>query len=353
MEVIGWDLGGAHLKAAAVGADGRILAVIQEPCPVWQGLASVHDAVRRVVVRLHPPPVCAHALTMTGELADSFLDRAAGVRALIGVMQDQFPGAEMFVFVGHSGFVSIKEVTCADLPSIASANWLASGRWLASRGAEGILVDVGSTTTDLVIVSEHGVQHRGYTDQERMRYDELVYTGVVRTPLMSLATHLPVGGEWVGVMAELFATTADVYRLTGELAESADQHPTPDRGPKTFAGSCRRLARMAGCDLEAYPDEQWRRVAYYFRERQLARLGAALARQLSVRPWPGRPQLIGAGSGRFLVRELARRAQMDYRDFSSFFPSAHCGEGLLPFAIDDCAPAAAVASLALWEVALR
>ena len=60
------------------------------------------------------------------------------------------------------------------------------------------------------------------TDAARLATGELVYHGVVRTPLCALAARVPFRGSAVSVMNEFFATTADVYRLTGELDPAHD-----------------------------------------------------------------------------------------------------------------------------------
>ncbi|MGZ8246281.1 MAG: hydantoinase/oxoprolinase family protein, partial [Methylomagnum sp.] len=202
----------------------------------------------------------------------------------------------------------------------------------------------GSTTTDLLVIRQHRVEHRGYTDYERMRYDELLYTGVVRTPAMALAERASFEGDWVNLMAEHFATTADVYRLTGELPEPADQMPAADQGEKTVEGSRRRLARLFGRDAESASPEQWRLAAEFFRERQLAKIHAGLQLQLSRGLLSATAPLVGAGVGRFLVRELAGRLKRPYLDFSDLF-SASTPQN--EFQAADCAPAAAVAGLAL------
>jgi uncharacterized hydantoinase/oxoprolinase family protein len=44
-----------------------------------------------------------------------------------------------------------------------------------------VFIDIGSTTTDLVRFGDGRVQNQGYTDGERLRSKELVYTGAIRT----------------------------------------------------------------------------------------------------------------------------------------------------------------------------
>lgn len=345
IELIGWDIGGAHLKAAALDASGHVLAVALEPCPLWQGLDRLHTALDRIFQRFAPAPGCRHAATMTGELVDLFPDRAAGVAALVDAMAARCGKDTLWIYAGHQGFIAADAVRPGDAGLIASANWLASGAWVATRLETALWLDIGSTTTDIFPIHGHRVTVRGYTDYERMRYDELIYTGIARTPVMAVAERAPFEGEWVGLMAEHFATMADVYRLTGELPEDADPLPAADGGGKTWADSARRLARLFGRDADSAPPQRWRDAARYFREQQLAKLRSGVDRLGSRGLLDDSAPVVGAGVGRFLAQELAQRLKLAYVDFSDLFAVP----ARVP-RIADCAPAVAVALLAAREV---
>jgi (4-(4-[2-(gamma-L-glutamylamino)ethyl]phenoxymethyl)furan-2-yl)methanamine synthase len=341
---VGWDLGGAHLKAVRLDATGVIGAVVQVPCPLWQGLDRLEESIDRVLSALGDTGT-RHAVTMTGELVDLFDDRPSGVRTLVAAMQQRFPSADLKVFAGFDGLLDpVSAVAAAS--QVASANWMATASFLASRLPAGLLVDVGSTTTDLVPFRAGRVSARGYTDHERLEQEELVYTGVVRTPLMSLGIRAPWEGRWVPLMAEQFATTADVYRLTGDLPNQADVLPSADGREKTPSASARRLGRMVGLDAVGADLPRWRRMASFFAERQLRIVADACDRVLSRDLVPDNAPLVGAGVGRFVARRLAERLQRPYVAFESFFRSAS-GDG--GFNVGDCAPAAAVGSLAAGD----
>lgn len=341
IDCIGWDIGGAHLKAAAL-QNGKIIAISQQACPLWLGLEHFHTAAKTILDAWQPSPQCRHAVTMTGELVDWFANREEGVFGLLQALSIHVPPANIRVFAGPKGFLNTQAIGLEDVPAIASANWLATGYYAASALHQGLLVDIGSTTADFLVLNQSKVQTLGYTDFERMRHQELVYSGVVRTSLMALAQTAPFEGEWVGLMAEHFATTADVYRLTSELPAHADQAATADSGDKSLPASARRLARLLGRDLESADEMAWKRLAGYFRERQLALLLDACHRQLSRGLLDGQAPLIGAGIGRFLVQELARRLGHPYLDFDHLFPLHSLPAG---FHLADCAPAVAVACL--------
>lgn len=339
--VIGWDIGGAHLKAAALDQDGEVLWVKQTPCPLWQGLSHLETAVEELRNGLEMEDT-HHAITLTGELVDLFPSRENGVVKILDTLTDRLGQTDVAVFAGPQGFVGPGQIKGDTANAAASANWLASALFTASRIESGLFVDIGSTTTDIVIISDKQARYRGYSDFERQRYDELVYTGVVRTPLMALARTVPFEGEWIAIMAEHFATSADVYRLCGELPVNADQMPAADDGEKTSLGSARRVARMLGLDFVSADLNQWCRLATYFRERQLGMIYSACQRQLSRGLLDASAPLIGAGVGRFLIEELARRLNRSYLDFTGLFPANPKNSA---FAIADCAPAVAVARL--------
>ncbi|MEE9140682.1 MAG: hydantoinase/oxoprolinase family protein [Alphaproteobacteria bacterium] len=337
--VIGWDVGGAHLKAAAVDPPGRVAAVLQLPCPLWQGMEHLERAMSEALGRLGP--ASRHALTMTGEMADLFPSRPEGVRRLIAAAVSWLPGAELLVFAGRAGLLA-PEQALVRWESVASANWLASAAFAAARVDQGLFVDVGSTTTDIVPVAGGEVHALGVSDHARLVHDELVYTGVVRTPVMAVAASVPFGGERQGLMAELFATMADVHRLNGSLPEGVDDYPAADGGGKSVEDSTRRLARMLGRDSDSAGLDAWRRLAAHLADCQTERIAAACARALSRGVLDAGAPLIGAGCGRFLVRDLARRLGCDYVDFAEFIDAAPEAAGLAA----TCAPAVAVASLA-------
>ncbi len=340
--VMGWDLGGAHLKVATVSADGQVRKVMQQACQLWKGLDELQRAVRLTMDTM--PAGCAlHAVTMTGELVDLFATREQGVRALIDAMNTRVSPVDVRVYAGRLGFVEADQAL-RNVDLVASANWLASVTLAAMRVDQGLFVDVGSTTTD-VLPFRHGLPAaRGHTDYDRLRYDELIYTGAVRTPVMSLTHRVPFEGAWINLMAESFATTADIHRLTNTLPEHADILPSADGGGKSRIDSARRLARMLGRDLETASMSAWERVAFYLAGRQLERIADACACNLSLGIVADDAPLVGAGVGRFLVRALALRFARPYRDFGDLFPdSVHAQHRL---AAADCAPAVAVAKLA-------
>lgn len=341
--IVGWDIGGAHVKAALLDSDGFAIRVVQLPCPLWRGLDQLDATISALLTSL-PRQAVRHALTMTGELADIFADRHSGVCQIAALLQEKL-GAAISFYAGNLGFVSGSEVG-HHAAAIASANWLASASHLAQVCDQALLIDIGSTTTDLISLAQGSPRYAGTTDAERMQQDELVYSGVVRTPLMALASRVPFAGEWQPLAAEHFATSADVYRLTGELDDADDMAETADGQGKTQADSARRLARMIGRDATDAPHAAWQALAHSFRQFHLNQLKSAAMRVYSRQRLTADAPIIGAGVGSFLARELARQLDRQYVAVDHLIQARD--EASRRWAAG-CLPAYAVARLA-WEL---
>ena len=336
---IGWDVGGIHLKAALVH-EGRVCEVVQVPCLLWRGLDALDEAFAALPEWVRGE--ASHAVTMTGELCDCFSGREGGVSELVGWAGRTLRG-DLRIYGGRSGFLPPEAATAA-AADIASANWHATARLVGRHRPEAFVVEVGSTTADLIPVTGGMPRTLGYSDVERLETGELVYTGAVRTPLMALARQVPFRGRFISTMAEYFATTADVYRLIDALPPDADQQEAADGRGKSLPETETRLARMVGCDRSDATAQEWRRLATYFAETQLRLLHDAAAQVLSRGELSDNAPVIGCGVGRFIAEHLAHRLAREFIDLEDLIaPGA--GQAW----VSSCAPAVAVALIAAGE----
>ena len=334
----GWDIGGAHLKVASVNKAGKVEFVEQFASPLWQGIEKLEELLPKIIKQL-PEGLHTHAFTITAELVDVFNDREEGVNSLIDVCEKEL-GADIYFYAIDEGLLNLSNAR-KKTDKLASANWHASAAYVASLRDAGLFVDIGSTTTDIIPFKENTLNNRGCDDQSRLRFDELVYTGVVRTSLMSLANKVPFNGEWQNIAAENFATTADIYRILAYLNEADDLMEAADGKKKDRDGSLRRLARMLGTDTNDSNEQQcWHKLAGYFEEAQLQLLTKAMLRVLSNSP-DRNNKIIAAGTGRFLIKKIAQRIGVPYLEFSDLCDS----ETDLQHKCNVCAPAVAIAQL--------
>lgn len=337
--IIGWDVGGAHVKASLAVA-GRVRDVVQIAAPLWQGLHHLDVAIAAVSVRWPEFRTARHAVTMTAEMVDLFDDREAGVAALASHLRARLSGDIRF-YAGAAGWAASADASRL-WAQIASANWLATATYVGLQRAQSVLIDIGSTTTDLIALRAGAVCATGRTDAERLVSGELVYLGVVRSPLCALAARIRCAGEIYNVMNEFFATTADVFRITGELAAVHDQYPPADGRGKDLAATQRRLARMIGRDAREAPASIWSEFARAWREAMLDELDRNLVQVLQRFDTTDGVKLVGAGSGAFLAARLAQRHRLPYCRFSQLVDAP----GVDATWLETCAPSVAVAQLA-------
>jgi probable H4MPT-linked C1 transfer pathway protein len=332
----GYDVGGAHLKAA-LAEDGRIVAVRQIACPLWQGLDrldAAFDEAAPLIARAE-----RHAATMTGELCEIFPDRRSGVLSLVDRLQSIL-GHDVSIWMGPRGFGSSQEARI-DPAAVASTNFLATSQLIAGRLGDALLIDMGSTTTDIIPIVGGRPCPRGLTDGERLASGELVYSGLTRTDVSAVAHKAPLHGHVQRLAAGGFATMADVRRILAELPGDVDQHATADARGTSLEESLARFARCFGRDRADATLEDWRTAAYVIADRQTAEIASAIAEVLTATPVPVGAPVIAAGVGAGLIAPLAADLGRPCRAFGDLIEA---DEPCRLWATR-CAPAVAVALL--------
>ena len=295
--VAGYDVGGAHLKVARV-EDGRITAVAQFACPLWQGIDRLDAALTEAAAITRGAD--RHAVTMTGELCELFATRREGVIALSQHLTARL-GPDTRFYMGLKGFGDAK-IASADPSSVASANFLATAVAVAKLKAKALLIDMGSTTTDIIACD----RPQGLSDAERMQTGELVYTGFTRTPVPSITTRGVLAGVWQGLARDTFATMADVRRVLGDLPDDVDVHDTADGRGKSVDESLARLARGFGRDAEMRHLTTWQVSAAHIRDEQLRSIIDGALQVLS-RPGLEVTSVVAAGIGAPVAEVIAQR----------------------------------------------
>lgn len=332
----GYDVGGAHLKVA-LADNGRTIAVRQIPCPLWQGLDRLDAAFAEAADLVSKAEV--HAATMTGELCELFPDRQTGVNQILDRLQALL-GSKVRIWMGLHGLGSLDEAR-GDPISVASTNFLASAALVACRLNDALLVDMGSTTTDIVAVQGGVVAARGLTDGDRLLTSELVYTGTTRTDVSIVARRGVFLGRTQRLAAGSFANMADVRRVLGELPDGVDQHATLDGRGKSLDESIARFARCFGRDAADAKLDDWRAAARDIANQQTREIRSAIEDVLAAGNLPENAPIIAAGIGAGAVEVLA--ADMG-RASQLFGGLANANDDCRDWATR-CAPAVAVALL--------
>jgi probable H4MPT-linked C1 transfer pathway protein len=333
----GYDVGGAHLKVA-LAEDGRTIAVAQIPCPLWKGLDALDAALAEAEPLLARADI--HAATMTGELCELFPDRSSGVAAIVDRLVVLL-GPQVRIWLGPGGFGSVDEAR-ADPMSAASTNFLASAALVGRCVPDALLIDMGSTTTDIIPVAGGKPQPHGLTDGDRLVSGELVYTGLTRTDVSVVAQRALFRGHEQRLAAGGFANMADVRRILGELPDGVDQHDTLDGRGKSVEESLARFARCFGRDAADVSVGDWRTAARDIAGRQMSDVRGAVTDVLAAAGLPSYAPIVAAGVGAPQIDVLARTLGRKALRFGALAAAtSDCEEWATR-----CAPAVAVALLA-------
>jgi probable H4MPT-linked C1 transfer pathway protein len=326
---LGWDIGGVNTKVARV-AVGVVLTVRSLPFELQRDPGALVEVLRQLAADTGADDTDVHAVTMTAELSQMFRTKSDGVRFVLDAVAAAFPGASIHVYTVLGRFISVADAARAPL-LVSAANWAAAARVVAHSMPDGLFIDIGTTSTDIIPIAGGVVAARGWTDPDRLASGELVYTGAVRTPVEALARSVPFGAGEIGLSAEGFALSGDVHLWRGDLTSGDYSAPTPDGRPATrqFAGE--RLARAICADRDMVDESGVTAIADALAAAQVTSIADAITTVRRRHPLLRTAMVTGLGA--FIAARAARQAGLD----------------LVAPALGDaaarCAPAAAVALL--------
>jgi hypothetical protein len=331
MPWLGLDIGGANLKLA----NGSGFAQ-SHPFALWKEYSHLTQQLRTLIAQA--PNHDRLAITMTGELSDCFETKSAGVQYILDAIQEASDGRHTRVYLTTGQMVTPQVAIRRPLEAAAS-NWHALARFVGRLTPKGLalLIDVGSTTTDLIPIIDGQPSAQGTNDTARLLSRELIYMGVERTPICAIADEAPYRGESCPLASELFATARDAYLILGDLHEDLAATQTADGRPATKSAARTRLSRMLCADEDQFNHRDAVLMAQAIADQQVKHLAIGVKRVVDHQKQL--PQsVIVAGAGEFLARRVLRKLKMAPRMVAL---SQELSSG-----ISRCAPAYAVAMLA-------
>lgn len=280
--ILGIDIGGANTKIAS--DDGKIVEL--HYIPLWKN-TMLPGMLLEIAQRLKPEKV---GVVITGELADCFPDKDAGLSYIIDAVNNVFENA---FFLDNNG-----DLTKEKKRSIAAANWMASSLLTGKEYGDCIFVDIGSTTTDIIPI-KNGKPLASKTDFIRLKKGELVYSGALRTNIAAILKRVKFGNSESRISSELFAITADAYIVLGLIEQENYTCDTPDGAGKTLIDAKRRIARIVCADLNEIRDDEVFSIARQVMDAQVSDIRAAIheiSQRYSIR------RIVACGLGEFLAK---------------------------------------------------
>ncbi len=316
MDVLGYDIGGANTKAAFVRTQkGKLthVEVATEYFPIWKEPEKLVNVLLSLKNRLGVDRLDGLGITMTAELSDVYATKREGVLNILAGVKAAFSDVGIYVL---SNDVKLEELSTAEHKPLgfAAANWAATGWFVAQRIKDCVVVDVGSTSASIIPIIGAKVVAKGKTDLEKLLCGELVYTGSLRTNVAAIVNSIPIGKGVAGVASELFALSADVHLILGNISESEYSCETADGRGKTFPEALARLARVVCADTEILTSQEIIDLAKYIYDKQVMHVAGGLSRVYSYAKTltSNKVELVVTGLGKdFIARKAAQKARVD------------------------------------------
>ncbi|MGQ9719148.1 MAG: hydantoinase/oxoprolinase family protein [Nitrososphaerales archaeon] len=314
MKIIGWDIGATNIKATLMEVrDVRAykLKTITHYFPIWiEGKERLSFILRELKEKMAgDSPVDAIGLTMTAELSDVYGTKKEGVNHILDCVMEVFPKAQISVLDSDAHFKNVEESRENHL-KVAGANW-AGTAWMVSKWVKDcILLDVGSTTTDIIPIIKGRIMARGKTDLDRLATGELIYTGALRTNVATIVDAVPVRGIMTRVSSELFALSSDVHLILGNISQDEYTTETADKRGKTKEEAMSRLARIVCADTYMLKEDEIIAMANYVYRKQLNKIADGIIQVYDVvrASFKNELSLVVTGIGReFLGIKAAER----------------------------------------------
>ncbi len=304
MKILTFDIGGANTKKMLINfgnrADGDRTQIQKDEIhyfPAWKKKAEFESFLKGLNEKAD-----FIGITMTAELSDVFRNKMEGIDFLLSCCETVFD-RPLYLSVDKEvlRFDEIKNPL-----KLAAANFAASIYYLETEYSQGILLDIGSTTTDIIPFIK-GEKLYENTDLQRLKKGQMVYTGFLRTPLSSIVKKVPINGHPVGISSEYFAITADIYNILGLLEDYTCE--TPDGRGRSIRDSYARVSRVVCADLGEITEQELVTICEHIKDRQISDIKENLEKVSSEF---GIKDIYVCGTGAVLGKEACNRSGLVY-----------------------------------------
>lgn len=271
MLCLGIDIGGANTKAVLF-RDDTVEDEWLKYIPLWEGMEELYNFFENLQQSVQPHSV---GITMTAELCDVFESKRKGVKQIIEKVSEIFHDKKIY-FLSKNGDLLPPTEASNSPTELSASNWVASALLVGKKYPDFLLIDIGSTTTDIIPVKNGKPAPQGWTDFERLQTNELIYTGLLRTPPPYLKSIINLNDMEINIASEYFANMADVYRVLEILKEEEYTCKTPDGRGKDKKNCMKRIARLVCSDLEEVGKTRVKKIAKKFHQAQIEKLTKAI-----------------------------------------------------------------------------
>ena len=334
---IGWDIGGAHTKYAILKPNSNSIICEIYKCNLWSSLRDLSEKINRINEEYAQKYHVINAITMSGEMSDIFSSRNEGVKEIIKLFDNL--SSENYIFVKGQGLSRYTKKNFKYL-NIASMNWLAISKLLEKKDRNIIAVDIGSTTTDIILIKDFKCINKRFDDFSGLNSSELIYSGALRTPINAIVQKIIISKRVYNVIPENFARMSDVYRILSIVSPKQDYTDTSDKRSKTKRHSMERLSRVFGFDYSEEKIKTLIKLSEKIMSVHLEQISCKIEKHIIDKFKNVKEiKIIGMGIGSKLIEIISKKNKWKYTGFNNYFNLNNSSNNYSP---SDIAPASSL-----------
>ena len=308
IKFLGIDIGGAHIKLVGLNEKKELIFVDYIKFYFWKEEKSINKVFNYINSKSNKNTLSG--ITMTAELCDIFKNRLDGFRKIYNYCKKL---KNDYFFYTKSKKKIFKKT---DYSEIVSMNWHSIGRLLERQLKNAIIVDFGSTTTDIICVKNHIIQNKNFDDFSRINSNELVYTGLTRTPIFAIDKKVRINRKYFEIIPEFFSDMSDVYRINSILKKQFDIDETADGKRRSKFSSYARLSRNFGLDFKKSNQNLIKDLSKEIIKTQLEKIYLAIKKNRAKYKIEKKSEIIVCGIGKDVLSDFLNLKKEQVIQFS-------------------------------------
>jgi probable H4MPT-linked C1 transfer pathway protein len=312
---IGWDIGGAHTKYTISSHRKNTVECRIVLCELWKSLSQLENIIKSINVKYKEKFRIINLISMSAEMCDTFSSRKKGVKVILSLFNKR--GFINHIYSDNNGISNFKSFK--NYSSLASTNWMAIPDYLKNMDKNILAIDIGSTTTDLVLIKNHICINKRHDDYSGLNTKELLYTGALRTPIYSVINSLNLKNKVYNVIPENFSTMSDIYRLLSIIKKKSDYTDTADGRSKSTKDTLRRISRVFGFDYSEDKNNTINMLSRKIMSAHLDQISYTIKNHIKDNFSATKDlKIIGMGVGRILIKMISKKNNWKYMSLDQY-----------------------------------
>jgi probable H4MPT-linked C1 transfer pathway protein len=333
---LGVDIGGAHIKIVGLDQFQNICLIKYRKCYLWKNQKKLKQEIT-FINSLSSNKNIFCGVTMTAELCDIFPDRLTGAKKIL----NECKRIKFKTFLYSRSDKVFEKLQSNNFSNIMSMNWHSIGKYLTSFVKNALIIDFGSTTTDFICIKNGKIMNKAFNDFQRLSNGEILYTGLMRTPLFAIKRNVKYKSKNISIIPENFSNTSDIYRINKQIKKEFDIDDETDFSDKNVIGSYKRIARSFGMDYHSKDKLFIKKLSENIMNEQLNMISENTEKLLQIFNMEKKSLIILSGIGQEVLKKLFKNNKVklleDYfksqnslnKKHATYHAPAACIAGLL------------------------